>query len=168
MVKIINIMLRTFFHNFFLKKLLSFYFFFYMSNGLAFMLFPLIFCDFINHYIFMLSLAKFLTRGQFWRKHLCPYSTLSNLTPTTCGLSQGRAPSQQVGCVEATADKTFDMKSGFDMNSRYSYKENNEYTILSKVIENISGFIYHVEEWCNYSNLTFIHVFKREKKSNKV
>lgn len=109
MVKIINIMLRTFFHNFFLKKLLSFYFFFYMSNGLAFMLFPLIFCDFINHYIFMLSLAKFLTRGQFWRKHLCPYSTLSNLTPTTCGLSQGRAPSQQVGCVEATADKTFDI-----------------------------------------------------------
>lgn len=112
----------------------------------------------------MLSLAKFLTRGQFWRKHLWPYPTFSNLTLTICGLSQGRALSQQVGCVEPTADTTFDMKSGFDMNSHYSYKENNEYTMLSKVIENISGFIYHVEEWCNYSNLTFIHVFKREKK----
>lgn len=57
----------------------------------------------------------------------------------------GRPSPQQ---VEAPADTIFNMKADFDvLNSHCSYKENHEYIILSKVIENISGFLYRIEEY---------------------
>lgn len=84
--------------------------------------------------------------------------TQSSLTslPLPVAYPSGRPSPQQ---AEPPADTIVNMKVNFDvLNSHYSYKENHEYIILSKVIENISGFLCHMEEWCDTLTL-YLHMF---------
>ena len=84
------------------------------------------------------SLEKNLIRGQFCRKHTHP--SLS-LLPWSVAYPSGRA---------SPTDKTFYMKSKFEFvnsHSKQSYRKH----------------FWILKEWCDYSNLIFLYVFKQKK-----